>query len=254
MLDLLRFHGVEVPDNSKNGQHVCTCPFTDCGSPKFHVNAERQLWDCKKCGREGNQYTFLTMLHEHHLEDTTEDNYEALAKQRPGITVDSLMAAKFAYDGDRWMVPYQNGSEFLNNLGAFRPDYGFRIFKTPGLPLKLYRPTNPKDLPEKVVIVEGEWDLLAIIPHLPPDHGVVAVPGALTFKEEFIPNFRGKRVILLYDRDDSGKKGIAKATRMLNNVAESIQFLAWPEDLEFHDANDKDKQGKDIRDLVVSLT
>jgi len=250
MKELLDFHRIEI-NPATNNQHLGECPF--CNKLKLYVNLEKQLWDCKTCGVEGNQFTLLTLLHKHYLGKTTEYDYYQLAKKRNGIQADTFRMAGFAWDSvnNRWLVPYQNGSEFLNNLGAINPSRGFKIFKSPGLPLKLYRPFHTKELASTVVVTEGEWDLLAIYPHLPSGYSVVSIPGAMSFKQEFIPLFRNKNVILLYDKDDAGRAGIAKAVRLLNPIAESIKFLAWPEDYEFPSAEDPNKEGKDLRDLVA---
>ena len=254
MLDLLSFHKIHTePVNPQRPleQHQGDCPF--CGKDKFFVNPAKQLWDCKTCAIEGNHLTLLTRIHHGHYLATEEHQYQELAKQRKGIQSETLVDAGFAYDADneRWLVPYQNGSDFLNNLGAFYPDRGFKIFKTPGLQLKLYRPFSPKSLSNKIIICEGEWDLLAIAPYIPSDHCIVSVPGAMSFKPEFIPLFRNADVTLLYDKDDAGKAGIAKAIRLLNPVANSIKFLAWPDDYDFTSADDKQKSGTDLRDLVA---
>jgi len=257
MLDLLNFHKIEVlptRPSSPNEQYKGTCPF--CGSEKFFVNVSKQAWDCKPCAVAGNQYTLLTMLHDRSLQKTTDAHLQGLCSKRKGITSASLKAAQFAWDDSnrRWLVPYQNGSEFLNNLGAFKPDIGFRIFKSPGMALKLYRPTNPKTLEENVIIVEGEWDLLAFLPHLPEGYSIVAVPGAMTFKPEFIPAFQDRYVHLVYDRDDAGKSGISKAVRLLGPVAKGINYLQWPDEFHFPSADDSTKPGKDVRDLVSHLS
>lgn len=254
MLELLQFHRIEVNPVSSSqpqGQQQGECPF--CEKSKFFVNPEKQLWDCKTCGKEGNQFTLLTELHRKALNDTTDKNYEDLVSQRKGLTTDALAGAQFAWDSvhSRWLVPYQNGSEFLNNLGSFIPNRGFRIYKSPGLPLKLYRPFDTKDFQQTIVVTEGEWDLLAIQPHLPSGCSVVGIPGAMSFKQEYLNYFKNKDVILLYDKDDAGKAGIAKAIRLLNPVANSLKFLAWPEDYEFPSADDPNKEGKDLRDLVA---
>lgn len=254
MLELLSFHKIHTePVNPQRPleQHQGDCPF--CGRDKFFVNPTKQLWDCKLCAIEGNHLTLLTRIHSNYLSATEDHHYQELAKQRKGIQPQTLIDAGFAYDtfNRRWLVPYQNGSDFLNNLGAFYPDRGFKIFKTPGLPLKLYRPFNLKVLDSKIIVCEGEWDLLAIAPYIPLDHSIVSVPGAMTFKPEFIPLFRNADVTLLYDKDDAGKAGIAKAIRVLNPVANSIKFLAWPNDYSFTSADDKQKAGTDLRDLVA---
>ena len=219
------------------------------------TNSQKETWDCKTCGKAGNQYTFITMLHEMYLANTTDADYIKLASQRKGIKESSIRDAGWAWDASnhRWLVPYANGSPFLNNLGAFNPQYGYKIFKSPGMPIKLYRPFDKTSLKDNVIILEGEWDLLAIKPFVPDEYSLVAVPGSMTFKPEFIQLFENKRVMLLYDKDDSGKTGTAKAIRLLSNVSKSISVFNWPEDFNFPSCDKSNEPGKDIRDLVHHL-
>ncbi len=256
MIDFFDYYGVFLSPASEmsKDQYKGNCPFCD-KEQHFYVDPVKGLFDCKKCGVEGNNLTFITELHKIYLELTRDEDYEALAALRPGITAQAVKQAEFAYDAatKTWYVPYQNGSNYLNNLGKFQPDHGFRIYKGPGLPLKLYRPFHKKSFGETVVICEGEWDLLSIYPHLQdsePDFSVCAVPGSNTFKDEYLENFRGKNVILMYDKDDAGKKGIAKVSRKLNDIAASIRFLKWEADEKFPNAEGDEDAGKDLRDFV----
>ena len=254
MLDFYDFYRVHLnPTSDLRNQYVGDCPF--CNKKEhFFVNPESGMFDCKKCGTEGNHLTFITEYHKLHLESTDDGKYQELASSRPGITAEVLRRVRFAWDSanNRWLVPYQNGSEFLNNLGVFVPSQGFRIFKGPGLPLKLYRPIHTKTFTDNIVVCEGEWDLLALLPileEMAPDYSLCSVPGSNSFKDEYVSLFHTKNVHLMYDKDEAGKKGIAKAVRKLEGVASSIKFLKWDTEEDFNDANGE-SGGKDIRDFI----
>src|SRR5574343_1344969 len=38
------------------------CPF--CGKDKFYLNPTRSVWDCKVCGKSGNEVTIISQIHE----------------------------------------------------------------------------------------------------------------------------------------------------------------------------------------------
>jgi len=74
-------------------------------------------------------------------------------------------------------------------------------------------------------------------------HGdaVCAVPGASTFKDDWVPFFEGKKVRLCYDNDQAGNKGRAKVLKLLKGVASEIESVEWDNDL---------PPGYDIRDFI----
>jgi ribosomal protein L37AE/L43A len=237
MYKILREFGVSAIE--QGGQHVGNCPF--CMDPDhFYVNVDKGVYDCKKCGASGNQYTLMTELSKLYLQDTPKSLYEELATGRPGVLAGTLKEAGVCHDGERWWIPYWNGSPFVGNMGYITP-HGYRIFKMPGLPLKLYRPFDRQEFKEQVVICEGEWDVLALKGVLPEGISICGMPGASTFKDEWIPYFQGKRVTLLYDKDDAGQQGTVKAVRKLVPVAHSVEYIKWPEEF----------AGKDVRDAVI---
>jgi DNA primase len=49
------------PHLNRRGEYICTCPF--CGKNEhFYVSKEKQLFDCKRCGENGNIYKLLNFL------------------------------------------------------------------------------------------------------------------------------------------------------------------------------------------------
>lgn len=258
-ISLFEFHGV-YPEDIGNNQLRADCPF--CGKEEhFYVNPETFQWDCKGggCLRHGNHLSFLTQLHAFHFEQRTLEKYEELAEQRqlPSWVFED---AKFAWDNDnnRWLVPYWGPGDHLANLGAFRPDVGFRIFKTPGLDLQLFNAIPAPKEYSIVSICEGEWDALALyaLQWQFQAHGedklpgkIRAVPGATVFKREWLNIFKGKHVNLYYDYGLAGEKGRRKACALLQDTASSISYLEWPDDVPFDECSGSGKPGKDIRDL-----
>ena len=73
---------------------------------------------------------------------------------------------------------------------------------------------------------------------------VVGVPGAGTFKKEWVSLFESRDVILCYDNDDAGSKGTRKAIRLLSGVVSRLREFQWEE---------SDGDGRDIRDFVRTL-
>ena len=63
-------HGVEFTATSGDNECVGICPFC-LDEGHFYANGATGLWDCKKCGEEGNVVTFLEKIVETRLEDTT---------------------------------------------------------------------------------------------------------------------------------------------------------------------------------------
>ena len=83
-------------------------------------------------------------------------------------------------------------------------------------------------------ICEGEKDLL-IIKML--GYLAVAVPGANSFKKEYVEYFRGvKDIVICFDHDKSGEEGGAKVAHMLGSNA---RLMKWPQAyLDKFDIND----------------
>lgn len=89
----------------------------------------------------------------------------------------------------------------------------------------------PYNLPEvlkaaRVIIVEGEKDANGLA-----DTGLTATcnpTGALKWRPEYNPHFRGKEVIILPDNDDVGRKHAASVARHLHGTAKSIKILELP--------------------------
>ena len=265
------FHGLSFTKNS-GGQMVGDCPF--CGKEgHFYVDPETGKWNCfgGDCGEKGNVYTFLNKLCEGHVE-ATNGEYKELAKER-GIPAEIFQEHDWGYDKtlDRWMFPVYNLDESLANLYV-RSDKG--LMPTTGLGQHLYRGHLLKDLVDiapkdrastTVIVCEGHWDTLALenlrrkakVTSGVGSYLIVGVPGATTFKDEWIKQVAGCTVWLMYDNDAAGQKGQDRAAKLLRAAGCNVRMIAWPSTKpDKYDLNDFVKEhGYSLKswDLLVSM-
>ena len=199
----------EVKDN-----YVATCPFMDCQKPNhFYFNKQSGLFDCKKCGRKGNYYSFITLFHESLKAVTTTEDYQFLETER-GIPKDIFELAGWYRNPTtgRWYVPYYGGTGLVNlgafDPGSFNPKNRFRIFKSPGMDLQLFNVFNSKRIEEEVIVTEGEWDALAFYAAfraLRKDAPtILGLPGATSWKQDWNSRFKGKSLTFFFDKDQGG--------------------------------------------------
>lgn len=250
-----KFHGIDFR-HKKGKEAVASCPFgcTDdakTGQGHFFVNEKTGQCACKKCGFEGNSYTFLQEFHRRSLAKTKKTDWETLASNRKlpwTVFKDKEVALDQTAAERRWLIPVTNGNASLANLLAFIPSQPEpKAIGTSGCAMHLggaanIRPTGP------IYICEGPWDEMALtwmfgkVGIDPGTYSVVWCPGSAAFKKDWAAYFKGRDAVILFDNDKSGRAGTDKIKAILTPVAASIRNIVWP-------ANFPEKY--DIRDLVV---
>lgn len=246
-------HGVEFERIVGSNQAQGVCCF--CGrEDKFYCNTENGLWDCKskECvgHRHGNVYTFLKQVATTHHDETVEADFKKLGIAR-GIGVHELKEAGLGFNGKEWLIPARNSKGTVVDIRRWR-EKG-KLMSTPGCSMGLFG----MDALVKhrgdgwVWICEGEWDAMALRTALRlagrKGDCVVGVPGAGTFKNDWIQFFKGKRARLCYDADEAGDSGCAKAAKLLAKVVKQLEYLNWPESLPSgFDTRDFFKEGKKL--------
>lgn len=258
------WHGLHYEPVDQN-QVVGDCMF--CGKPrKFYANPHTGQWDCKggNCLMEGNVYDFLEAWVERCYEQTIDRDWQKLAKSR-GLPVAVFKAAGLGWDGTRWLIPIRNDKGTVQDVRCWRypkADGTKRpIQATAGCKVMLWgieELANPRKKDWPVWICEGEWDGMALrmlFRKVGYKAIVVAVPGANTFKSEWVNWFNGRRVVLAFDNDAAGDKGMAKVgyglrdaggnlkrPGMLAANAKSLDYIRWTPSL---------PDGWDMRDQII---
>ena len=211
------------------------------------MSKAKGMYHCKVCGAKGNGYTFLTELHEQCFEATEQKQFNDLAKKR-SLSANTLKREKIAFDSatKRWLIPIQNGSAHLANLLTYDPSIKSHSTRSTANCARHFYRANKIAETGPIYVCEGEWDALALLSLMERGniHGnnVVAVPGAETFKKEWIQYLKGRDVVLLYDNDSSGQDGKAKVIDLIKDEVASLRSVHWPTSL---------PEKYDIRDFVA---
>lgn len=247
----------KVKENSKD--FMCNCPFCE-DEEHLSISKTEGIFRCLKCESKGNVFSFFSQLHAKYLALTTETHYEELAHAR-GLMPSVIKAAGIAYDEEysRWLFPFE-GDKHLSNLGVCYPKskkLGYKVIKSPELPLKLFRPFDRKRLKDDVWIFEGEWDLLAARCAMkagkittPPS--LVSSGGSTTWTKDMNKALQGLSPIFFWDNDEGGQdKGIKAITKALSGV-KSFSFTNWEAYEGVEITTSKDGKIKDVRDLWTS--
>jgi hypothetical protein len=172
--------------------------------------------------------------------------FDACARRTPrahevskelGVSIETLQELTFSSDAlgieDGYiMYLYETGAKRRSRPGAT----GARFVWTCGravLPWRWHLAARPEV--RQVIVCEGESDCCAAIEagleNLYPKDGtpacvVVAIPGT-SFLKEWGGLFRGKQVILLFDRDEAGQAATQKVAKIVAPFAASVKIAKW---------------------------
>lgn len=210
-----------------------------------YLNSVTGLWDCKRCGKSGNYPQLLDLLHRLHISEFTKDRRKKLAEDR-GLPEEAFAGYDIGFFDGRYLIRVCDSNGRLTDIRQYRP--GRKLQSTAGAKTGLFcaeRLAATDAAKESVYVCEGEWDCIALswlLRKLKLPGVCVGVPGANTFKDEWVPWFPGRVVTFLYDHDKAGIDGQERAAQKLSAAASKVSLLNWPKD---------SAEGADIRDLVV---
>jgi len=238
----LQFGFKQIKESGDNAQG--SCPFCE-DSEHFFINIESQnkLWDCKKCGRSGGFKSFVEQIIDLSINNFKGKAANFLSADR-GIPLKALTNASIGFHrmSNQYIIPvFGIDNKTILNAKLF----DFESFRNCAGFSSVWYGVSDKILECKnIFICEGEWDTI-VMRHVicaleMNDSFAIGTPGASMFKSDIIPMLSSKNITLLYDNDEAGENGTKKAIKNLENIANKINFLKWPEGY---------KKGYDIRDL-----
>ena len=288
-----RFHGVEL--DHQEGRENAPGPCFLCGSEdKFGVLVRDGQWKCFVCGKSGNIYTFLRELWRE-SDKRTNGQTKVLAADRRLLYPETLHhwgVVKSVTTGD-WLIPGYSSDRKMNNLYKYalnRQTKKYQTYATSELGHCLFGANLLDPDCRDVYVCEGQWDGIALWEVLRcakraddgslaltgnPEAsllgagkvGVVAVPGASSFRDDWVRLLAGKRVFLMYDSDHpktadsaqapmigaSGYDGMVRAARVMARAEAppaEVHYLDWSGDGRGFDP--KLPSGFDVRDMLTS--
>lgn len=210
----------------------------------FFVNVANQLWDCKKCGRSGNISKYLEEVVSFTKKELKLTSLKTLSKDR-SLKEETLKEFEMGFNPITGMYcfPVYSADKKIIDVKSFK--LGTAPSVTSGCNVGLF---NSKTVAtdrhnREIWITEGEWDCLTAFEILKEtEHEVipVSVPGAGTFKQEWINLFKGKSITLLFDNDKAGREGERKVYTLLKDITKQIKVVHW---------NATNPEGFDLRDF-----
>ncbi len=234
-------HGFIIGGQNQS-QAYGDCVF--CGKEnKFYISLISQLWDCKVCMKKGNYLSFLKEISQQNKQAMDAITLKRLATNR-GLPTEAFKEWGIGRSEKGYTIPIFDAVGNLQDLRTY--SLGKQLMSSPGCQVGLFGIQHLTKIKIEIptYICEGEWDGIAmqwLLRKLNKPGVIVAVPGAGTFKREWIPQFRGRDVHVLYDNDNAGENGELTVKERLTGVAKSIKYLHWPVGL---------PDGYDLRDLI----
>lgn len=240
-LRIFEAHGVDWV-GERGDEKYGSCPFSG-KSDKFYVNTRTLLWDSKTAGLGGNLAKFLSLIQQQYEQAMTPDVLRQLAAHRQ-LSVAAFKQLGLGWTGRAYSFGVRDYNGTFVDIRLYR--LGQRVMSTAGASVGLWGAETLKMHPTApVYLCEGEWDRVAMLYLLRKtkmDGVVVAVPGAGTFKQEWVPWFEGRTVHTLFDADEAGENGELLVKKRLGSVVHALTFTHWP---------DRVHPGFDVRDWIV---
>lgn len=245
-MNLFEFHTGQESE-PKGSQNVMTCPF--CGKEEHFFFNEANQYDCKVCGKSGNQYTFIRDWYEK-LDNNTDaaSKYLATLRDLPVLAFQKIKV-KFNPENNSWVIPTYKAGKISNLYKVIeRKDKEtgknyFQIFGSPALNAALFN--WPEHIEQTVYVCEGHWDKIAgDAMTVGKPITCIGVPGASTFLAEWAKLLADKDVVFCYDNDDAGREGMERVIYSVlaktPQKPKSIKYIKWTEE---------HKKGFDLNDL-----
>lgn len=154
-------------------------------------------------------------------------------QERRGLSVESIQRWQLGHDGQRYYIPirdeagrcvnirrYKPGAAGANKMISWRTGFGeARLWPYDSL-------ADARRLGEPVLLTEGEMDCMLACQL--GFRAITTTGGAGTWREEWVPLFRGLDVLLCYDADDAGRRGASSIAVHLHGTASRIRIVHIP--------------------------
>lgn len=227
-----------------------SCPVHSGKDPNFTVNSETGQAVChSRCGKGWDILSLEMDITGRSFVECKKTVFRLLGRPEPARE-DADIEAAYDYTDASGELVYQvvrkAGKRFVQRrpLPDGRWSWGLGSVR----PLPFQAPLVAKS--ETVAIVEGEKDAKNLT-----RAGIPATcnnGGAGNFKPDLVEWFSGKRVMILPDNDDPGRKHALKVAKMLSGTADSVRIVELPELPEKGDVSDFLSKGgtvEQIRDI-----
>lgn len=178
--------------------------------------------------------------------------------EKRGYTRETVEKFQLGWDGQRVTLPIRANGVLVNVRRRRDPRdpsqdaVGKVIGLAAGMNEARLWPDTALDNDE-VLLVEGEWDAM-LMHQYGFTNALTATGGAGTFKNDWIPLFEKKRVTIIYDNDDAGRRGEQGVAAKLSRAA-SVAIVHIPNLPEKGDIThffvEQSRSVDELRDLIA---
>lgn len=249
-LDIRAYYAGELPSLKLNGSSKAQalCPYHDDKQPSLSIDLETGVFHCFGCDKKGSIFDFYMARNGVDFSAAK----QALA-DRAGLTSEARKTIKTAYDytDEAGNLLFQTVRYEPKDFRQRRPDgKGGWIWKLENIRLV------PFNLPEvikakSVCIAEGEKDVESL-----KALGLTAScnpMGAGKWRPEYNEHFKGKRVAILPDNDEPGRKHAHQVAQALKGLAESVRVVELPSLPIKGDVSDWIERGGGTKETLIEL-
>jgi len=206
----------------RDDQGTANCPFHHDRRPSLSVNAAKGLFCCHACGVKGDLVEFERRVSGCDKK-TALRRIGKLANRAGGSKLRSRIVTIYSYKDEKGTLRYQQVRFEQKDFRFRRPaENGKWIWNLKGVVKILYR--LPEILvAEEVYVPEGEKDVETL-----RAWGLVATcnpGGAGKWKEEYSQVLKGKRVIVLQDDDEPGRKHAQAVAASVARYAAEVRII-----------------------------
>lgn len=224
-LNLRVYFSGEVPSITWNGdsQGIGLCPFHDDQNKSLSVNASEGVFYCHGCGEKGTVFDFHMKRHGLTFKEAINDlgNMAGLDKEEYRKIVQT-----YDYTDEQGKPLFQVVRFDPKGFAQRRLDSnGEWVWNLKGVRLVPYR-LHDLSSAKSVVVVEGEKDVEAL-----KRLGLTVTcnpMGAGKWRDDFTAYFSGKKIVVIPDNDETGRKHAQAVARSLSSVAEWVKIIELP--------------------------
>jgi hypothetical protein len=234
-------------------------------NPSLSINMDNGLWKCFSCGASGDVYTFYQEVHKVGFTEAksaieglakppipreTIDNYKRILhgadtrihflETKRGLHKRTIEEYDVGFDGERYTIPIKDHTGSFVNIRRYDPGAksGDKVRNIPDRgTVRLFPWSNV--LKDPIVLVGGEMDCL--LANQMGLNAMTTTAGELSWHDSWNRLFIGKTVYIMYDKDDTGRRGAKKVAHKLIDVAKEVKVIDLPI-----------KEGEDFTDYVVN--
>ncbi|PIR24838.1 MAG: hypothetical protein COX62_05815 [Deltaproteobacteria bacterium CG_4_10_14_0_2_um_filter_43_8] len=218
-------------------QAIGCCPLHEDRNPSFSCNCNDGTWFCHGCGEKGNVYQFAEKLGVEAPENENkwcEKMNEVERYTYEDEKGDPLFQVR-RYEPKTFRQFHWDGSAWKSGLNGIR-----RV---------LYK--LPQIINEPIIyVVEGEKDAETLWRWNIP--ATTCSSGAGKWRDEYSQNLRGKKIVIIPDQDQAGKKHAEQVAQSLWEKVESIKIVTLNKGKDISDWKAQGGTLEEFRSLIVN--